>query len=42
MLQLVPIQEGPKKSSKDWKRLPPDRIDEPERVIKEAQEVSSK
>jgi hypothetical protein len=41
MLQSVSIQEGPEKSCKGWKRLPPDRIGNPEPVIKDAREVPS-
>ena len=42
MLRSVPTQEGPEKSFKGWKKLPPDRIGDPEPVIKDAQEVPSK
>jgi hypothetical protein len=36
-----PIKEGPQKSSKGWKRLPPDRIDQPNPIIKEAKILPS-
>ncbi|HKZ03121.1 MAG TPA: hypothetical protein VJ180_12825 [Pyrinomonadaceae bacterium] len=41
MLRPVPTEEGPTKSSKGWEKLPPDKIENSEPIVKEAEVTTS-